>query len=144
MKEGLFKRLFSLVRYLAKLEATTTAGRINILGMLLSLILAISLSLAPLFETLVRLFRPGEEIGAPLLQIFVAFLIFTLLCTGMLAYAEGGAVQKSPSENNSNPPANKTKPSKKVAKKKKRKSQFNLIDLCQGAGPMEIVQVGVS
>ena len=76
MKESLFKQLFSLVRYLAKLEATTTAGRVNILGMLLSMILAISLSLAPLFETLVRLFRPGEDIGAPLLQIFVAFLFF--------------------------------------------------------------------
>lgn len=131
MKESLFKQLFSLVRYLAKLEATTTAGRVNILGMLLSMILAISLSLAPLFETLVRLFRPGEDIGAPLLQIFVAFLFFTLLCTGMLAYAEGGARQKSPSstsENNSNPPANKSKSSKKVTKKKKQKLQFNLID----------------
>jgi hypothetical protein len=69
--------------------------------------------------------------GAPLLQIFVAFLFFTLICTGMLAYAEGGAGQKSPSstsENNSNPPADKSKSSKKVTKNKEQKLQFNLID----------------
>ena len=62
MKESLFKRLFSLVRYLARVEVTTTAGRINILGMLL---------------------------GAPMLQIFVAFLVFTLICAVMIGYLEG-------------------------------------------------------
>lgn len=88
MKEGIFKQLVSLVRYLANLERTTTAGRINILGMLLSLILAISLSLAPLFETLVRLFRPNVEVGAPLVQIFVLFCFFTIICSSMIAYME--------------------------------------------------------
>jgi Co/Zn/Cd efflux system component len=115
------------VRYLAELEATTTAGRTNILGMLLSLILAISLSLAPLFETLVRLIHPGEEMGAPLLQIFVAFLVFTLLCTGMLAYAEAGSANQrarsSTSEDISKPRADKSKTHKKVTKKTKQKSK---------------------
>ncbi len=52
MKEGIFKKLFTLIRYLADIERTSAAGRINILGMTLSLILAISLSLTPAFETL--------------------------------------------------------------------------------------------
>ena len=101
MKEGIFKQLVSVVRYLANLERTTTAGRINILGMLLSLILAISLSLAPLFETLVRLFRPGVDVGAPLIQIFAMFCVFTLICSSMIAYMERSG------ENKPNQPAAK-------------------------------------
>lgn len=89
MKESLFKELINLVRHLAKLEVTTTAGRINILGMILSLVLAISLSLAPLFETLIRLVHPNVSLGVPLLQIFVTFCIFTLICALMLGYLEG-------------------------------------------------------
>jgi hypothetical protein len=89
VKESLFKDLIGLVRHLANLEATSTAGRINILGMVLSLLLAISLSLAPLFETLIRLVHPNISIGAPLLQLFIAFCIFTIICTLMIGYLEG-------------------------------------------------------
>jgi hypothetical protein len=89
MKESLFKELIGLVRHLANLEVTSTAGRINILGMILSLLLAISLSLAPIFETLIRLVHPNINIGAPLLQIFVAFCIFTVVCALMIGYLEG-------------------------------------------------------
>lgn len=88
MKEHV-KKLYDLVRYLAQVEGTTTAGRVNMLGMLLSVILAISLSLGSIFETLVRLIHPNVVIGAPLVQIFVIFCVFTLICTGMLAYLEG-------------------------------------------------------
>ena len=77
MKEGIFKEIVSLVRHLADLERTTTAGRINILGMVLSLILAISLSLAPIFETLISLIRPNVKVGAPILELFVIFCLFT-------------------------------------------------------------------
>lgn len=104
MKEGLFKQLASLVRYLAKIEVTSTAGRVNILGMVLSVILAISLSLAPLFETLVRLFHPNESVGAPLVQIFALFCIFTILCASMLAYLERS------DKNKPTPPAPKDGP----------------------------------
>jgi hypothetical protein len=73
MKESIFAKLFSLVKDLANVERTTTAGRVNILGMVLSLMLAISLSLAPIFETLVRLVHPNVSIGAPVMQIFIIF-----------------------------------------------------------------------
>jgi hypothetical protein len=89
MKEGIFAKLFSLVKDLANVECTTTAGRVNILGMVLSLMLAISLSLAPIFETLVRLVHPNVSIGTPLVQIFIIFCVFTLICAGMLGYLEG-------------------------------------------------------
>src|ERR1022692_1132061 len=89
MKESVFEKLFSLVKDMAASETTTMPGRVNVLGMLLSLLLAISLSLAPIFETLVRLIHPNVTIGAPLVQIFVIFCIFTLMCAGMLAYLEG-------------------------------------------------------
>lgn len=89
MIESLFKPLFSLVRYIMTLEGTTAAGRVNILGMLLSLILAISLSLAPIFETLIRLVHPNIEIGAPLLPVFVAFCLFTIACASMIGYLDG-------------------------------------------------------
>ncbi len=95
MKEGIFKQIVSLVRHLANLERTTTAGRINMLGMLLSLVLAISLSLAPLFETLVRLFRPNVDVGAPLVQIFVIFCFFTVICSSMIAYLERSSEKES-------------------------------------------------
>ncbi len=107
MKESLFKELVSLVRHLAKLEVTSTAGRINILGMILSLILAISLSLAPLFETLIRLVHPNIIIGAPLLQIFIGFCFFTLICALMIGYLEGprnNRAKPSSSEGPQNPP----------------------------------------
>jgi hypothetical protein len=89
VKEGILKEIVSLVRHLADLERTTTAGRINILGMVLSLILAISLSLAPIFETLIRLIRPNVKVGAPILELFVIFCLFTLICTMMIGYLEG-------------------------------------------------------
>lgn len=89
MKEGLFKELAGLVRHLANIEVTSTSGRINILGMVLSLILAISLSLAPIFETLIRLVHPNVSIGAPILELFTAFCIFTIVCASMIGYLEG-------------------------------------------------------
>jgi Co/Zn/Cd efflux system component len=88
VKESIFKQIASLVRDMIKEETTTTAGRINILGMVLSLILAVSLSLAPLFETLVRLFHPNESVGAPLVPIFVIFCLFTIICASMIGYLE--------------------------------------------------------
>jgi len=89
MKEGIFKKLFTLIRYLADIERTSAAGRINILGMTLSLILAISLSLTPAFETLIRLIHPNIKISAPLLQIFIIFCLFTLVCASMVGYLDG-------------------------------------------------------
>jgi hypothetical protein len=89
VKESIFKELIGLVRHLANLEVTSTAGRINILGMILSLLLAISLSLAPIFETLIRLVHPNISIGAPLLQVFIVFCIFTIICALMIGYLEG-------------------------------------------------------
>jgi hypothetical protein len=89
VKEKLFKELFELVRYLAKIEATTTAGRVNILGMLFSLILTLGLSLPALLETIIRLIHPNAKVGTSLVQLLVAFSVFVLLCAGMLAYLEG-------------------------------------------------------
>jgi len=89
VKEGLLKELISLVRHLADLERTSTAGRVNILGMLLSLVLAVSLSLAPFFATLISLIRPNVSVGAPILELFVLFCLFTIICTLMLGYLEG-------------------------------------------------------
>jgi hypothetical protein len=89
VREGLFKELAGLVRHLANIEVTSTSGRINILGMVLSLILAISLSLAPIFETLIRLVHPNVSIGAPILELFIAFCLFTIICASMIGYLEG-------------------------------------------------------
>jgi hypothetical protein len=89
VKEGIFKDLLELIRHLANLEFTSTAGRINILGMILSLILAISLSLAPIFETLIQLVHPNVSVGAPLLPLFIIFCIFTTICALMIGYLEG-------------------------------------------------------
>ncbi len=89
MKDGNYTKLITLVRHLADLERTTTAGRINILGMLLSVILAISLALAPIFETLVRLLHPKADVGAPIFELFVYFLAFVLICAVVIGYLEG-------------------------------------------------------
>lgn len=110
MKEGLFKELASLVRELAKTEVTSTAGRVNIIGLVLSVLLAISLSLAPLFETLVRLFHPNESVGAPLVEIFALFCVFTIMCASMIAYMERSRKDKAAppgSQDDSKPTADK-------------------------------------
>jgi len=109
VKESLFKDLIDLVRHLANLEVTSTAGRINILGMVLSLLLAISLSLAPIFETLIRLVHPNISIGAPLLQLFIAFCVFTIICALMIGYLEGprgNRVKRPHPEEHQKPPGN--------------------------------------
>jgi hypothetical protein len=95
VKEKLFKELFELIRYLAKVEATTTAGRVNILGMLFSLILTLGLSLPALLETIIRLIHPNAKVGTSLVQLLVAFSVFVLLCAGMLAYLEGPRHQRT-------------------------------------------------
>lgn len=89
MKEKIYKELFELVRYLAKIEVTTTAGRVNILGMLLSLILTLCLSLPALLETVIRIIHPKAQVGTSLVQLLIAFSVFVLICAGMLAYLEG-------------------------------------------------------
>ena len=98
MTEKLFKELFSFLKECARIEIMSTAGRINIIGMVLSLILAIILSLPAILETLVRLIRPQVNVGVSLLQIFIAFGIFTIICAGMLGYLERGSSPKGDSE----------------------------------------------
>jgi hypothetical protein len=71
-------------------EVTTTAGRVNALGMLLSLLLVVGLSLTPILEAVVRLIRPAVELHVPILQLFISFLSFTLLCTLLLGYLDRG------------------------------------------------------
>jgi hypothetical protein len=79
-----------LVGDLFRAEVTTTAGRVNGLGMLLSLLLVVGLSLSPVLEALVRLIRPAVELHVPILQLFISFLCFTLLCTLLLGYLDRG------------------------------------------------------
>lgn len=79
-----------LVRELFRAE-TSAPGRINVLGMVLGAIVACALALPPIFEAIVKVFRPEVTLGVPLLQIFISFLLFVLLCAGGTAYLERGS-----------------------------------------------------
>jgi hypothetical protein len=89
MKKDFFKELRELILDLIRLEITTTAGKVNLLGMILAFILVIALSLPSWLEAAIRLIHPNVNVGTPVLEPLVAFLIFTLICTGMLGYLEG-------------------------------------------------------
>jgi hypothetical protein len=88
VKSGLANILTDLVVELFNAETTTTAGRINAVGMLLSVVLVTALSLTPLLEALVRLVRPQVHLGVPILQLFIGFWIFVLICTFLVHYLE--------------------------------------------------------
>ncbi len=88
MKSGLARILTDLVVELFKAETTTTAGRINALGMLLSVVVVTALSLTPALEAIVRIFRPEVRLGVPILQLFIAFWVFVLICTVLVHYLD--------------------------------------------------------
>jgi len=83
----------------------TTAGRINLLGMVLSLILAVTLSLGPILEALVHLIRPQVNVGVSVIQVFVVFCVFTIICSGMLGYLERRSPPNGDSEDASARPS---------------------------------------
>jgi hypothetical protein len=88
MKSGLFRELLSLVRHLIDLEVSTSAGRVNILGMTFAVLLAGWLSLTSVFDDLVHLFHPHTTITAPILPLFAFFAIFVVTCVLMIGYLE--------------------------------------------------------
>jgi hypothetical protein len=88
VKSGLAKILTDLIVELFKAETTTTAGRINVLGMLLSVVVVTALSLTPAFEAVVRIFRPEVRLGIPIFQLFIAFWVFVLICTILVYYLD--------------------------------------------------------
>jgi hypothetical protein len=103
--EKLFKELFEFLKECARLEMMATAGRINLLGMVLSLILAVTLSLGPILEAVVHLIRPQVNVGVSVIQVFVIFCVFTIICAGMLGYLERGSAPRGNNENASRRPS---------------------------------------
>ena len=108
MTEKLFKELFSFLKDCAKIEVMSTAGRINLVGMVLSLILAVVLSLGPILEAIVRLIRPHASVGVSVLEVFVAFCLFTIVCSGMLGYLERGPARDDGKNAAGRQPSSKT------------------------------------
>src|SRR5580698_10673791 len=88
MKE-ILEQLIELAKRAIEREKDTTAGLVNLVGMVLSLILVIALSLPAFFEALIRIIHPDVRIGTPLLQLFIAFVALVIICTAMLGYLEG-------------------------------------------------------
>jgi hypothetical protein len=87
VKEAL-KGLFRSIGRLIHGEIATTPGRINLVGMTLSVFLVASMSLTPFFEAAVRILRPEVKLETPLLGLFITFAAFTLACAVMVAYLE--------------------------------------------------------
>jgi O-antigen/teichoic acid export membrane protein len=86
---GPLKVLADLISDLFRAETTTMAGRINALGMLLSIVVITALSLTPPIEALVRIVRPEARLpGVPLVQLFILFWIAVFICALMVHYLE--------------------------------------------------------
>lgn len=81
----LTKRLFEFLGQALKAE-NTPAGRTNLVAMVLALVAVIALSLAPVIELIVRLFRPEAEVGTPVLQILALFFCFMMACVVMVMF----------------------------------------------------------
>jgi hypothetical protein len=92
MKEVL-KSLLNSIGPLMRGETRTTPGRVNLVGMVLSVLLVVSLTLTSFFEAIVRIFRPQVKLGTPVLQLFIVFVVFTLGCAVMVAYLEPEATK---------------------------------------------------
>ena len=96
--EGFFKAFIDLFRfrpleYLAKtlkglleVEFKTDEGRLNAAFMMLSALLLPILSVSPLFEAIVRVFRPTYSLGFPLIQVLLAVLAANLTCIFIVGY----------------------------------------------------------
>lgn len=83
-----FKRLIKLAARLIEKEKTP-AGRVNLFGILLAFALIMIVALPPIFEAAIRLIRPEVEVSVLPLPLFVAFVVFVLLCALLLAYRDG-------------------------------------------------------
>ncbi len=78
----------SLAKDLFRAEFSSTPGRLNFFLMLLSLILVFLLALPPWIEAIVNLFRPEADIDLPIVQLLSVYLIFNLICVGVVGYLE--------------------------------------------------------
>ena len=88
------KRILALVgrtiRDYFRHETTTHEGRLNFTLMLISLLLALLLSVPPWLDAVVRVFRPENDVGSDLPLILGFFLFFNIMCVvvvGMLGQA---------------------------------------------------------
>ena len=81
------KRVVKLVRWALSLEKST-AGRTNIVGMILSLVASGLLSLTESFQSIVRVFQPHYTNDFPIVQVFAMFLLFNFLCVMLLVILE--------------------------------------------------------
>lgn len=84
----LLRELIEMVRHLVWVEIKTVAGRVNIIGMILGVILVLALSFPAAMEFMVRLVRPEVRFDVPILELLIAFLVFVLICSFMLVYIE--------------------------------------------------------
>lgn len=68
----------------------TRPGRVNFLFGVVSLLVLPFVSIGPLVEPLVRIWRPEYSEGIPLLQSMVVVAIYTLCCVLVLTYLDQG------------------------------------------------------
>lgn len=69
-------------------EIGTDAGRVNLIGMILSLVASGLAGSVAVFESLVRVFRPEYTSGQPWAELFVCFLLFQVVCVSLLGALE--------------------------------------------------------
>jgi hypothetical protein len=78
---GAIRALIKIVRR----EFETDAGRANAIGMLGGLVALLAISPTPLLEFILKLFRPEARLELPIAQLFVAFLVYDLICVVFVA-----------------------------------------------------------
>lgn len=89
-QESVIRRILHLVLDLLRLEGEEGPGRINAATMLVGAILVLLSTVTPLFDAVVRLFKPNYSSGVPLLQLFGAWIFFSVLCAlGLQALKNG-------------------------------------------------------
>jgi hypothetical protein len=61
------------------------AGRFNAIATSGALVLTVILTASPFLEFVLKLIRPHATLGVPVLQLFVAFLVFEAFCILVIA-----------------------------------------------------------
>lgn len=72
--DGLIKVFNDTIRYTIKAETTSTPGKINLIGGIIVVILALSCFFKNIFVVIIRLFNPNYNDGMPSWFFLVAFL----------------------------------------------------------------------
>jgi len=84
MAEGVRKWIGDALRT----EVGTTAGRVNLIGMLLVFLASGLAGPIGLLEAIVRVFNPNYTAGQPWLWLLVVFAVFSLMCVWIVGYLE--------------------------------------------------------